>query len=80
MLSPLIREIVFDLPAGEMMKFRAGAFVQVTAPAYELRFADFEIAPKHHEAWERFGLSSMVSRNAVPTVRAYSIANRPQDQ
>lgn len=80
MLSPLIREIVLDLPAGEMLDFRAGAFVQVTAPSYELRFADFDIAPEHHEAWERFGLRRLVSRSAAPTSRAYSIANRPDDK
>jgi Na+-transporting NADH:ubiquinone oxidoreductase subunit F len=79
MLSPLIREIVLDLPAGETLDFRAGAFMQVTAPAHELRFADFDIAPEHREMWERFGLREIVSRNAAPTSRAYSIANRPQD-
>lgn len=80
MLSPLIREIVFDLPDGETLDFRAGSFVQVTAPAYSLRFADFDIAPEHDGAWERFGLRNMVSRSAAPTARAYSIANRPDDQ
>lgn len=78
-LSPLIREIVLDLPEDETLDFRAGAFVQVTAPAYTLRFADFNIAPQHREAWERFGLRDMVSRSAAPTSRAYSIANRPDD-
>lgn len=79
MLSPLIREIVLDLPAGEALRFRAGSFVQVTAPAYDLRFVDFDIAPEHSEVWERYGLREMVSRSPLPTSRAYSIANRPHD-
>lgn len=79
-LSPLIREIVLDLPQGAALNFRAGAFVQVTAPAYSLRFADYDIAPEHREAWQKFGLRDMVSHSAEPVSRAYSIANRPQDQ
>lgn len=80
MLSPLIREIVLELPEGEALDFRAGAFVQVTAPAYELAFADLDIAPEHRAFWDRFGLRRMVSRNAAPTSRAYSVANRPGDR
>jgi len=80
MLSPLIREIVLELPEGETLDFRAGAFVQVTAPAYELAFADLDIAPGHRAFWDRFGLRQMVSRNAAPTSRAYSVANRPGDR
>lgn len=79
MLSPLIREIVLELPAGATLDFEAGAFVQVTAPPYELRFADFDIAPEHRAAWDRFGLRDMSSRSVAPTSRAYSIANRPED-
>lgn len=79
MLSPLIREIVLDMPAGETLRFRAGAFVQVTAPAYEQRFADLDIAPEHRQTWQRLGLGAMTSRSTLATSRAYSIANRPRD-
>lgn len=79
-LSPLIREIVLDLPAGASFDFHAGAFVQVTAPPYALRFADYDIAPEHREAWDKFGLREMVSQSAVPVSRAYSVANRPRDE
>jgi Na+-transporting NADH:ubiquinone oxidoreductase subunit F len=78
-LSPLIREIVLDLPPGAKLDFRAGAFVQVTAPPHMLRFADFDIAPEHSRTWERLGLRELASHSAQPTSRAYSIANRPQD-
>ena len=79
-LSPLIREIVLDLPEGVRLDFRAGAFVQVTAPAYTQRFADYDIAPEHRAAWSKFGLGKMESRSSVPVSRAYSLANRPGDE
>lgn len=80
LLSPLIREIVLELPKGETLDFRAGAFVQVIAPAYELHFADFDIPPEHAAYWDRFGLRAMTSRNTAPASRAYSVANRPEDR
>jgi Na+-transporting NADH:ubiquinone oxidoreductase subunit F len=78
-LSPLIKEIVLDLPAGAEFKFRAGAFVQVTAPAYELSFADFDIAKEHEAAWKRFDLRNIRAASREPVTRAYSIANRPSE-
>jgi Na+-transporting NADH:ubiquinone oxidoreductase subunit F len=79
-LSPLIKEIVLDLAAGTEFKFRAGAFVQVTAPAYALSFADFEIAREHAAAWERFDLRKIRAASREPVTRAYSIANKPSEQ
>lgn len=79
-LSPLIREVVLQLPDGMALDFNAGAFVQVTAPPHETRFSDFDIAPEHGEFWSRFNLRAMTSRSDVAVSRAYSIANRPQDK
>ncbi len=79
-LSPLIKEIVLDLPADAEFNFRAGAFVQVTAPAYALSFADFIIAKEHEAAWERFDLRKIQSASREPVTRAYSIANKPSEK
>lgn len=79
-LSPLIKEIVLDLPADTEFEFRAGAFVQVTAPAYELFFADFVIAKQHEAAWDRFDLRKIRAASREPVTRAYSIANKPSEK
>lgn len=79
-LSPLIRKIVLDLPAGTDFRLRAGAFVQVTAPAYALSFADFIIAREHETAWGKFGLRKMTAQSTAPVTRAYSIANTPAEK
>jgi len=39
MLAPLIREIVVDLPDDRSSEFRAGDFMQITAPPYRLDFS-----------------------------------------
>lgn len=79
MLSPLIREVVLDLPEGQPFDARAGAFVQVTAPAYQRSFSDIEIGPEYGAEWDRLGLRQLVAQSDAPTDRAYSIANTPDD-
>lgn len=78
-VAPLIRELVLKLPAGEALSFRPGSFVQVTAPPYTLTYADYEIAPEHQAEWKRQGLRTLSSTSRQPVLRAYSVANTPQD-
>ena len=71
---------MLDLPEGVDLGFRAGAFIQVTAPAYELSYADLEVAPAHEPFWTRFDLRKLRSGSPTPVTRAYSIANTPADK
>ena len=66
-LAPLIKEIVLDMPAGCELNFRAGAYVQITAPAYKLSFADIDLAPEYAAAWQRLGLRALSSASAQKT-------------
>lgn len=79
MLAPLIRELVLELPQGRDFQFRAGAFMQLTAPAYTLDFGSLTLDAAHQQAWRIAGWSSLKSGSPVPVTRAYSIASRPQD-
>ena len=79
MLAPLIRELVLELPQGREFRFRAGAFMQLSAPAYTLDFATVELDSAHEQAWRIAGWPSLKSVSAKPVTRAYSIASRPQD-
>ncbi len=76
-LTPLIREIVLDLPEGVRPDIFAGSFVQITAPAYSLSYADLEVPDAYHEVWEQLRALSVTSD--APVMRAYSISNRPED-
>lgn len=80
MLAPLIRELVVELPPGRELRFRAGAFMQLTAPPYSLDFAAVDVDPAHADAWRIAGWPALKSVSDRPVTRAYSIANRPQDQ
>lgn len=79
MLAPLIREIVVDLPVERSSEFRAGDFMQITAPPYELDFQAVDIPPEFVDAWEISGWQSLKARSDGDVTRAYSLASRPVD-
>jgi len=80
MIAPLIRELVLELPEGQSFDFRAGSFMQLTAPAYRLDFRDIEVEDAFTKTWRIADWSGMTSVSDGPVTRAYSIANRPEDK
>ena len=78
-VGSLIREVVLELPEDETLDFRAGSFVQVTAPAYRARFRDFHIDASVRDEWDRLDLWRYQVESPAPTTRAYSLANPPQE-
>lgn len=78
-LAPLIRELVLDLPEGQPFDFRAGGFLQLTAPPYDLDFKDIEVEEEYREMWQLADWPQMRSNSPVAVTRAYSIASRPED-
>jgi Na+-transporting NADH:ubiquinone oxidoreductase subunit F len=79
-VSTLIREIVLTLPAGEVMEFRAGAFVELSCPPYRLDFSDFDIAAEFRDVWDQQKLWQLSVATDSPVTRAYSMANHPAEQ
>lgn len=76
-LTPLIREIVLHQPEGMKADIEAGSFVQVTAPPFELGYADIDVPQEHSAVWQN--LLRLEVSSADPVTRAYSVSNRPQD-
>lgn len=79
MLAPLIKELVLELPPQLVFRFRAGAFVQVTAPLYSLDFANMEIAEAFQHVWSKLGWRRLQVDSRKYVSRAYSIANTPAE-
>lgn len=79
MLAPLIRELVLELPPGQPFAYRAGGFLQLTAPPYRLDFGAIAIDPAFAGAWRIAGWPGLVAASDAPVTRAYSIACRPED-
>lgn len=79
-VATFIKELVLELPAGEHVNFRAGGYIQIEAPAYEAKFSDFVIDDEYREDWDRFKMFDIKSVCKEPTIRAYSMANYPEER
>jgi Na+-transporting NADH:ubiquinone oxidoreductase subunit F len=78
-VATFIKELVLELPPGETLDFRAGGYIQIECPAHELSYSTFDIQGEYREDWERFGLLELESVVKEPTMRAYSMANFPEE-
>ena len=68
-VATFIKEFKVQLPPGEI-------------PEYDLDYNDFDrdlIGDTYIPAWEKFGLFGLKQKNEVATIRAYSMANYPDE-
>ena len=79
-VATFIKELVLKIPDGESVDFRAGGYVQLEVPPHEVHYKDFDIGEEYRGDWERFGLFDVVSKVNDTTVRAYSMANYPEEK
>lgn len=79
-VATFIKELILELPEGEVVNFRAGGYIQIEAPPHRLKFTDFEIEDKYREDWDRYDLWRYESIVDEEVVRAYSMANYPDEK
>ena len=79
-VATFIKELVLEIPAGESVDFRAGGYVQLEVPPHEVKYADFDIDEMYRGDWNHFGLFKHVSKVKDTTIRAYSMANYPEEK
>ncbi|MAT49637.1 MAG: NADH:ubiquinone reductase (Na(+)-transporting) subunit F [Porticoccaceae bacterium] len=79
-VATFIKELTLTLPEGENVNFRAGGYVQLEAPPHHVKFKDFDIEPEYRGDWERFGFFDLESKVTEPVIRAYSMANYPEER
>lgn len=79
-VATFIKELVLKLPEGENVHFRAGGYVQLECPAHTVEYKNFDIQPEYREDWDKFDLWRYESKVTEPTIRAYSMANYPEEE
>ena len=79
-VATFIKELVLRLPEGESVDFRAGGYVQLECPTHNVNFDNFEIGEEYKGDWERFGFFKYGSASEDTTIRAYSMANYPEEK
>ncbi len=77
--ATFIKELKLQIPDGETVPFRAGGYIQIEAPAHHVKYADFDVPEEYREDWDKFDLFRYESKVNEPTIRAYSMANYPEE-
>ena len=82
-VATFIKEFKVKLPEGEHMDFEPGSYAQIKIPTYDIDYnRDMDkdlIGELYLPAWEKFGLFGLKQKNTEPTIRAYSMANYPDE-
>ncbi|WP_340122032.1 NADH:ubiquinone reductase (Na(+)-transporting) subunit F [Methylobacter svalbardensis] len=78
-VATFIKELVLELPPGELLKFRAGGYILIEVPPHTLKYSDFDIEEPFRADWDRFNLWQYHSTVNIPVSRAYSMANYPEE-
>lgn len=82
-VATFIKEFKVQLPPGEHMDFEPGSYAQIQIPTYDISYdKDMDkalIGDLYLPAWQKFGLFGLHQKNTEPTIRAYSMANYPDE-
>lgn len=82
-VATFIKEFIVRLPEGEHMNFIPGSYAQIRIPKYSMDYdKDIDknlIGEEYIPAWDKFGLFTLRAKNDEETVRAYSMANYPEE-
>ncbi|MDR1462664.1 MAG: NADH:ubiquinone reductase (Na(+)-transporting) subunit F [Azoarcus sp.] len=79
-VATFIKELTLRLPEGEHVDFRAGGYVQLECPPHTVSYKDFDIQPEYRGDWDKYDMWRYVSKVDEPVVRAYSMANYPEEK
>jgi Na+-transporting NADH:ubiquinone oxidoreductase subunit F len=78
--ATFIKELKLQIPNGESVPFKAGGYIQIEAPAHHVKYSDFEIDDQYRGDWNHFGFFDVESKVDTDTLRAYSMANYPEEE
>jgi Na+-transporting NADH:ubiquinone oxidoreductase subunit F len=79
-VATFIKELTLRLPEGEHVNFRAGGYVQLECPPHTVHFKDFDIEEEYRSDWDKFNIWQYSSKVSEPVIRAYSMANYPEEK
>ncbi|KZX85645.1 NADH:ubiquinone reductase (Na(+)-transporting) subunit F, partial [Oleiphilus sp. HI0009] len=79
-VATFIKELTLRLPEGENVDFRAGGYVQLECPPHEVDYKNFDIEEEYRGDWDKFDVWQYKSKVDETVIRAYSMANYPEEK
>lgn len=78
-VATYIKEFVVRLPAGEILHFESGGYIQIDVPKCEVEYKTMDIDAPFRPEWDRNKMWDLKMSNPEPIFRAYSMANHPAE-
>ncbi|MDH5654293.1 MAG: NADH:ubiquinone reductase (Na(+)-transporting) subunit F [Spirochaetia bacterium] len=78
-VATFIKELHMKIDDGKNLDFKAGGYIQLYVPPYNINFKDFDIDQEYHEDWDKYNLWRYHASNDEEIFRAYSMANHPAE-
>jgi Na+-transporting NADH:ubiquinone oxidoreductase subunit F len=78
--ATFIKELKLRVPEGEDVPFRAEDIFRLSARSTPWRMPTFDVPDEYRADWDKFNLFRFVSEVKEPTLRAYSMANYPEEK
>lgn len=79
-VATFIKCPIFKLPDGEEVPFRAGGYIQIECPPYDISFKDFDVEEEYRADWDHFKFWDISHKQEEDCLRAYSMANYPDEK
>ena len=79
-VATFIKELVLELPEGENVDFRAGGYIQIECPPHKVEYKNFAVQDEYKPDWDHFNIWQYESVVDETVVRAYSMANYPEEK
>jgi len=79
-IATFIKELVLEIPEGEEFDFKAGGYIQIECGPHTVSYRDFDIEEEYRKDWDKYDMWRHVSRVDEEVVRAYSMANYPEEK
>ena len=79
-VASMIKELNLKLPEGADVNFRAGGYVQLEIPPYKMDWSSIDVQDEYREDWDTFNFWDLKSEVKETTIRAYSMANYPEEK
>ena len=79
-VATFIKELVLELPEGEDVNFRAGGYIQIECPPHTVHYKDFAVDEQYRPDWDKYDVWRYTSKVTEGTIRAYSMANYPEEK
>jgi len=78
-IATYIKELVVQMPDGEILDFKSGSYIQIDVPPTVSHYSNMEISEEYRPEWEQNNMFELKATSDEYITRAYSMANHPAE-